>query len=58
MALISVSIVTEFRQNYCNVMRFFSVVENDLYCGKDFGKKKKKNVCHGKDSGHIAYTSK
>lgn len=44
MALISVSIVTEFRQNYCNVMRFFSVVENDLYCGKDFGKKKKKKL--------------
>lgn len=37
MVLISISSVSDFRQNCYNMMAFLTVVENKLYCGKDFG---------------------
>lgn len=45
MALISVSSVSDFKQNYSNMMSFFTVVENDLYGDKDFSRK----LYNGKD---------
>lgn len=37
MALILISKISDFRQNYYNMMEFLTVIENDLYYGLDFG---------------------